>query len=134
MSAQLVALTTALMLGATAAGAIDFEAADSAQDAEAVSDPIEQAQDAVVQSQNDLVVARQNLEKARAHYQHMRHRRRARGEKKQLVTDTLRNAEVELNVARQSLDATTVAARRAGVSPGWLRAHHTAPPAALVED
>ena len=85
-------------------------------------------QQTFAQVRNDLSEAKMRLNEARVAYQNMRHRRRARGDEKQQIIDALRVAEAELPRAKTAFDAAKIAARRAGVPPGWIR---TDPQAAL---
>jgi hypothetical protein len=54
-------------------------------------------------------------------YEIMRHRRRPRGEGKQVIMDELELTREELASAQQKLEKIEKAARRAGVPPSWLR-------------
>ena len=77
-------------------------------------------------ARTDLDQAKQRLNEAQLAYQNMRHRRRVRGDEKQQIIDELEAAEAALPRAQTAVDAATIAARRAGVPPGWIRANRDA--------
>lgn len=54
-------------------------------------------------------------------YGNMRHRRRARGDKKAEILAEQETARVAAESAERGLEETLEAARRAGVPPGWVR-------------
>jgi multidrug resistance efflux pump len=91
-------------------------------------------QEALGRARSDLAVAKQNLNDAQVSYQNMRHRRRVRGEEKQLIIDEVESATAKLWDAQQTLEAATIAARRAGVPPGWFRPPRDRLPASQKQD
>jgi len=54
-------------------------------------------------------------------YEIMRHRRRPRGEGKQVIMDELELSREALTTAQQDLEKLEKAARRAGAPPSWLK-------------
>ena len=71
--------------------------------------------------------ARDRYRNASAEYQHMRHRRRMRGERKAEVISELEAAREALKEAERDLVEFNEEARRKGVPPGWLRAAPKSP-------
>lgn len=78
-------------------------------------------------AREELARAKQSLNDARIAYQNMRHHRRVRGDEKQKIIDAVPSGERELARAQEALDAARVAARRAGVPPGWIRVKDAGP-------
>ncbi len=75
----------------------------------------------IEEAREELVLARARHQAALATYRAMRHRRRARGARKQIALKQRDQAEVALAEAERRLEELLEQARRAGVPPGWIR-------------
>jgi len=75
----------------------------------------------IATAQETMDRANQRYEDAVQAYGLMRHRRRARGERKAAILLEQENARAEVTKATRDLEQTLEAARRAGVPPGWVR-------------
>jgi hypothetical protein len=112
--------TIALALALTAA--VSFAAAkrSSGQD-EREQQVREQWQSRQLEAIHSVENTRDRYRAASAEYQRMRHRRRARGERKAQVMAELDAAREAVAEAERVLAEFNEEARRAGVPPGWLR-------------
>lgn len=122
-----VLLAGVLVLGTAIAAGTEIEAKQQLA-------PREPWQATFSQAQEELVAAQQRLDDAQVAYRNMRHRRRARGEKKQQIIDSLHTAEAELTQAKLALETATMAARQAGATPGWFRSNSDALRASQTKD
>lgn len=75
----------------------------------------------IADAQHALDGAHTRYAQAIESYGNLRHRRRQRGAAKREVLDEREAARVEVDVATRALEETLLAARRAGVPPGWVR-------------
>ncbi len=75
----------------------------------------------IEEAREELVLARARHEAALAAYRDVRHRRRARGARKQVALKERSEAEAALDEAERRLEELLQQARRAGVPPGWIR-------------
>ncbi len=75
----------------------------------------------IEEAREELVQARARHEAALAAYRSVRHRRRARGARKQAALKQRGEAETALVEAERHLEELLEQARRAGVPPGWIR-------------
>ncbi len=73
------------------------------------------------EARDELAQARARHEAALAAYRDLRHRRRARGARKQAALKERSEAEAALDEAERRLEELLQQARRAGVPPGWIR-------------
>ena len=89
--------------------------------------------DAFVQAEEELVLAKRNLADAKRTYKQMRHRRRFRGERKRQVIADVATAKTELADAQEALNLASIAARQAGVPPGWFRENRDPAPASQTQ-
>jgi len=78
-------------------------------------------QQTIAKAREHLATAEQQLKDSQHAYNVMRHRRSMRGDEKKEVLDAQESAKLELERARQELDAAMAAARRDGAPPGWFR-------------
>ncbi len=78
-------------------------------------------QQRIEQAREELARARARHEAALEAYREMRHRRRARGTRKQAALKERSEAEAALDEAERRLEELLQQARRAGVPPGWIR-------------
>ena len=109
-----ITLAAMLALGGGLAAANPLESNDEAAQRE-------HWQRTFAQAREDLGAAKKRPNEARITYQNMRHRKRARGVEKQKIIDALETSEAELVRAQTAVEAAHIAARRAGVPPGWFR-------------
>ncbi len=78
-------------------------------------------QQRIEQAREELARAGARHEAALEAYRDMRHRRRARGTRKQAALKERSEAEAALDDAKRHLEELLQKARRAGVPPGWIR-------------
>jgi len=76
---------------------------------------------AIRDAREDLATARSRYEEARESYGQMKHRRKARGARKQELVQERDEAAAALAETERDLEQLLLSARRAGVPPGWIR-------------